>query len=229
MPRATARLQVTTAFLAIAAGLVGFASLEFMLEAIQEDFSMTPDQTIVVGQISSGASLFAVFLAGALADRFGDRPVLEVASVAAALGAIVVGVAPDYRVLLGGLCLSGIGTIAMAIAGLSVLGTTYPDRADRARAFGIFAVVAPVVSIVVPMAAGVLVPGVGWRSVVALWLAVAVATFVLSCRSLSVRAVAKGQIELVTPMLAGVALAGIALSVSFVNTKSESSAHSVPP
>lgn len=230
MPRATARLQVTTAFLAIAAGLVGFSSLEFMLEAIQDDFAMTADQTIVVGQISSGAALVAVFLAGALADRLGDRRVLEVASALALVGAAIVGVAPDYRVLLAGLCASGIGTVAMAISGVAVLNGTYPDRADRARAFGVFAVIAPVVSIVVPLVAGVMVPRLGWRPVVLLWMAVAMATWVSTRRTVPRRVDADGpteRVELVTPMLAGAALAGFALAASFVNTKARTDTHSV--
>lgn len=232
VPTATARLRVTTAFLAISAGLIAFTSLEFMLEAIEDDFALTPDQTIVVGQISSGAALVAVFLVGALADRFGDRRVLEVACALAAVGALVVGLAPEYRVLLAGLCLSGIGTIAMAITGVSVLDTTFPDRARRARAFGVFAVIAPAVAIVVPLVAGAAVPGVGWRLVVVSWIAVAAATFLLARRSLagstlaSASAPASALVEFVTPAVAGVALAGIALTASFVNTKARTDAHS---
>lgn len=216
-----------TAFLAISAGLVGYTSLEFMLEAIQVEFAMSPDQTIVVGQISSGASLFAVFLVGALADRVGDRRVLEVASMLAALGALVVGASTEYRVLLVGLCLSGIGTIAMAISGVAVLDTSFRERTGRARAFGIFAVVAPVVSIVVPIVAGVMVPNLGWRSVVVLWIAVAVATFLLARRTVPPHAGSIERVELVTPTLAGVALTGVALTASFVNTKARVGAHSV--
>jgi MFS family permease len=147
---APTRLRAETAYFAVSAGLVGFASLEFMLEAIREDFSLTPDQTIVVGQISGGACLLAVFLVGALADRLGARRVLEVATLIATL---IVGLAPERQVLLVGLSVSSIGTIAMAIIGLSELNRMNPDPADRARAFGYFAVVAPVVSIIVPLLA----------------------------------------------------------------------------
>lgn len=225
---------MTTAFLAISAGLVGYSSLEFMLEAIQDEFALTADQTIVVGQISSGAALVAVFLAGALADRLGDRWVLEIASAVALFGAVLVGVAPDERVLLAGLCASGIGTMAMAISGVAVLNGTFPGRRERARAFGVFAVIAPVVSIVVPLVAGVMVPRVGWRPVVLLWVVVAVATWMSTRRSVPPRpasAVEGGReradrVELVTPMLAGVALVGLALATSFVNTKSQTEAHS---
>ena len=68
---ASVQMKTATAFLAIAAGLVIYSSLEFMLVEIQTDFSMSPNATIVVAQIATCASLFAVFLAGALADRLG--------------------------------------------------------------------------------------------------------------------------------------------------------------
>jgi len=36
-------MKTATAFLAIAAGLISYSSLEFMLVEIQADFSMSPD------------------------------------------------------------------------------------------------------------------------------------------------------------------------------------------
>ena len=41
-------MKTATAFLAIAAGLVIYSSLEFMLVEIQTEFSMSPNATIVV-------------------------------------------------------------------------------------------------------------------------------------------------------------------------------------
>ena len=221
------RLRATAAYLAVSAGLVGFASLEFMLEAIQVDFSLTPDQTIVVGQVSGGACLVAVFVVGALADRVGARRVLEVACIVAAAGAIVVGLSPVQQVLLIGLSISSIGTIAMAIIGLSELDRMSSGRARRARAFGAFAVIAPVVSIIIPLVAGVMVPHLGWRSVVTIWIGVAVCTFALTRRAVPERTDAPVRVELVTPMLAGVALAGLALTASFVSTNTRTREHMV--
>ena len=45
---ASVQMKTATAFLAIAAGLVIYSSLEFMLVEIQTDFSMSPNATIVV-------------------------------------------------------------------------------------------------------------------------------------------------------------------------------------
>ena len=162
---AITRLRATTAYLAIAAGLVSFSSLEFMLVEVQSEFALSADATIVVAQIAAGACLFAVFLSGALADRLGERRMLEWAGLLFCVGAVLVGVAPHVTLLVLGLSIAGVGTIVLSIVGLAVLRATFPDPGRRARAFGGFAVVAPVVSIVTPLVASVVISHTNWRLV----------------------------------------------------------------
>ena len=220
------RLRVTTAFLAISAGLVSYTSLEFMLEAVQKDFSMTSDETMVVSQIAAGACLFAVFLTGVLADRLGQRRVLTIASLTFMAGALLTAAAPQPGVLLAGLCVSGVGTIAMAIVGLAILDTTFTERRARARAFGMFAVVAPVVAITVPLVASPVVSHVGWRWVTALWCALGIAAVELARRALDAHSAPSQGQELLTPILGGAALAGVALTVSFARLSASTGQHS---
>lgn len=211
------RLRTTTAFLAIAAGLISFSSLEYMLVEIQENFSMSPEATIVVTQIAVGASLLVVFLAGALADRLGDRRLLSWASAAFCVGAVVVGLSPHQLTLIVGLSIGGIGSVTMAIVGLSVLNKTFPDRAQRARAFGLFAVIAPLVSIVIPLLSSAIIPHSSWRLVTVVWVAVGLGTSLLIRRTLSSDSGHSLRTELLTPTLAGLALSGIALAFSFAS------------
>ncbi|MEX1218158.1 MAG: MFS transporter [Acidimicrobiales bacterium] len=222
-------LRLVTAFLAISASLVCFASLEFMLVAIQKDFSMSADATVALAQISAGACLAVVFLAGSLADRLGDRTVMTVACIGLATGAFIVGLSSSSTVLLLGVSLTGMATITMAIVGLSVLNKIFETTADRARAFGVFAVVAPVMSITVPLLAGLIVPRAGWRSMTVLWVAVALTTLLFARRTLRCaspnRASDSQRLELFTPLLAGLALAGIGLTFSFININSRSQQH----
>ena len=226
MPRSQLlQVRTVTAFLAIAAGLITFSSLEFMLVEIQTDFSMSADGTIVVAQIAAGASLVAVFLAGALGDRLGDRRVLMWASAAYCVGALIVGVAPNVVVLVVGLALGAIGSVVMAIIGLSVLNKTFPDRAERARAFGAFAVIAPAVSIVVPLLSSAIIPHSSWRAVIILWVLVGLASVQLARRALPKDHEALRSSELATPTLAGIALSGIALAVSFVGLSPKNASH----
>lgn len=218
--RAAVRPSALTAYLAISASLMSFSSLEFMLVEIQKDFAMSADSTMVVAQIASASCLVAVFLAGALADRVGNRRMLEWSSALFCLGALFVGVAPNVGVLVVGLSVAGIGTIVMSIVGLAVLNATYPDKAERAKAFGVFALIAPVVSIVVPLVVSAIIPLSSWRVVTALWIAVGLATSALARHSLRPIAHAEADApsarsELVTPTLAGIALSATALAFSF--------------
>ncbi len=221
----SSRLKATTAFLAIAAGLISFTSLEFMLVAVQEQFALSANGTIVVAQIAAGTSLLAVFAAGALGDRLGNRRVLVSASLVYCLGAVIVGLAPHTTLLIIGLSLGGIGSITMTIIGLSILNQTFPAKAQRARAFGLFAVIAPVVAIVVPLLSSAIVPRLGWRPVAIVWVAVGLTVFFLATRSLPTGGDDRVRSELFTPALAGLTLSAVALTFSFATANAHTSAH----
>jgi MFS family permease len=222
---ASVNLTTATAFLAIAAGLISYSSLEFMLVEIQTDFSMSPNATIVVAQIAAGASLFAVFLAGALADRLGERRVLTWASAAFCFGAVTVGLSPHESTLIVGLAIGGVGSIVMAIVGLSVLNKTFPENAQRARAFGLFAMIAPVVSIVVPLLSSAIIPRSSWRFVTILWVLIGLGTLLLVRGTLPKGTGSSVRSELVTPALAGIALSGVALAFSFFSISPKDAHH----
>ena len=66
----TRRLRVATAYLALSASALILQTVEFMLVAIQEDFSLTAGATAALTQLAAGAALLVVFVAGTLLDRF---------------------------------------------------------------------------------------------------------------------------------------------------------------
>jgi DHA2 family multidrug resistance protein-like MFS transporter len=220
------RARTATAFLALSAADLTFQCLEFMLEALKEDFSMTSNETVVLSQVSFGSCLLVVFLVGALADRVGDRLVLMVSSGIFCFGASLFAVAPNDKALIVGQAVCGIGTIAMAIIGLSILNKNYSDPSQRAKAFGLFAVITPVVAVVSPLFASLIIAHLGWRSVTATWIVLGLAVFFLAKNSLPKSNDQSERIELLTPTLAGIALAGIALTFSFLEIDVDSSAHS---
>jgi MFS family permease len=220
------RARTATAFLALSAADLTFQCLEFMLEALKEDFSMTSNETVVLSQVSFGSCLLVVFLVGALADRLGDRLVLMVSSGIFCFGASLFAVAPNDKALIVGQAVCGIGTIAMAIIGLSILNKNYSDPSQRAKAFGLFAVITPVVAVVSPLFASLIIAHLGWRSVTATWIVLGLAVFFLAKNSLPKSNDQSERIELLTPTLAGIALAGIALTFSFLEIEFDSSAHS---
>ncbi|MFM9134264.1 MAG: MFS transporter [bacterium] len=214
----TRRLRVATAYLALSASALILQTVEFMLVAIQQDFGLTASATAALTQLAAGAALLVVFAAGTLLDRFGERRVLGGASLAFCCGALVVALAPGYGFLLAGLGIAGVGYTVMTVSGIAILKEAIPDVRGRALAFGAFAVIAPVVSILSPVVTALIVPAVGWRFVPVLWVIVGATTLALVLRTPATQAEAAPRREMVTPWLAGLALAAFALMASSLVT-----------
>jgi MFS family permease len=127
--------------------------------------------------------------------------------------------------MLVGQAVTGVGSVSLSIVGLSILSSEYPDVKHRARAFGVFAIVAPVVAIVMPFVSSVIIDASGWRWVTLVWIVLAIVTVRLGDRCLpDVHDVAR-RAELTTPTLAGITLAGIALAFSFLRVHVKSGEH----
>ena len=142
-------------------------------------------------------------------------------------GSALVGVSPHVSTLMLGLSVAGVGTIVMAIVGLSVLTSTFPQRAQRSRAFALFAVIAPVVSVVIPLVTSIVIPVAGWRTVTLLWFALGGTVIALARRALPPRIGAAERRELFTPVLAGIALSATALVCSFLTAGVKNPEHNV--
>lgn len=106
-----------------------------------------------------------LLLCGGLGDRLGHRRVFlaglglfTVASAACAL-------APNAGFLVGARLAQGAGAATMVPASLALLGALHPEPGARARAFGVWGGIAGVAAAAGPVLGGVLVWGVGWRTV----------------------------------------------------------------
>ncbi|MFD9209291.1 MFS transporter [Streptomyces sioyaensis] len=128
--------------------------------------------------VCAGLLLFC----GGLGDRLGGKAVflggLLVFTVASAGCAL----APTVTVLVVARLVQGLGAALMVPASLALLRTAYPERAARARAFGIWGTVAGLAAAAGPVLGGVLVTGLGWRSVFLLNLPVGLVALLLALR-----------------------------------------------
>jgi MFS family permease len=110
----------------------------------------------------SAASLFAMVMAGEVADRRGPTGPLAFGMVAFGVGSAIAGVAPDMAVLLVGRAVQGIGSGCAIVAAYVVIGKTYPEDM-RPRVFTAMSGAWLVPGIAGPAIAGVLADTVGWR------------------------------------------------------------------
>ena len=207
---------VVAAFLALAATYFTMASSDFVLAATQVDLAYTIDAANSLSFAPSAGSLVIVFLVGSLADRWGPRPMLLGASAIFAVGAALVCLAPSLIWVVAGRMLDGIGGVAMTIVGLSVINTTFTESKERARIFGLYAALTPALFIISPPLAAFLVDLVGWRGAVVPWILIGAATFIATLRYVPGGHESKTG-ELLTPLCAGLVLAGLALGAMNVN------------
>lgn len=102
---------------------------------------------------------------GAFSDRLGGKRVyaagLAVFVVASALSAAT----SSLGMLIAMRALLGAGGAALVPASLSLLASAYPDPARRTRAFGVWASVTGIAMAIGPVAGGLLVDSLGWRSI----------------------------------------------------------------
>lgn len=207
---------LAAAFLAVAGGTFTQASFEFMMVPLQSELGLSVDQITGLSLIPAAASLTAVFIVGSLGDRVGPRRMLMVASIIYAVGALLVMAAPGWAAVVLGRAVGGIGGVALAVTGLAMLNEVAGDEQARGRLFGYFAAVAPATFLVGSVLASVMSAYSSWRLVPVVWLGIALVIFVVARRVPTRESASDARGELWTPLLAGVALAGIGLAAALI-------------
>lgn len=210
------RLLVVCAFLACATTLVAEATSEYMLVPIQADLSLSTDETNRLALLPDLAGLIAVFLAGALAVRFGRRLLVMAGSISFGVGAVLAALAPNVLMLMSGRVLCGLGSVTLSVLGLSLINVTFTEPAHRARAFSALGALTPAVFIIAPTISALLSDTVGWRFVPLIWIVGAVILLVLAQVSIAPDTGPPTHQEIVTPLLAGFALTSFCLAAATV-------------
>ena len=207
-------MMVVTAFLAVAATSVSWATFEYMVVSIQTEMGLSVDVINAIARVAEGASLLVVFVAGSLGDRLGRRRIIIAGASAFCLGAVLVAVAPGAVELAVGRAVGGVGGTLMTVTAVAVVKETFVDERQRSKVFGLYAALTPAVFIVTPPLGAKMTETLGWRSVPLLWLALGAATLALTVWAVP-RAPGSGERgELATPLLAGAVLSSVALGIA---------------
>lgn len=142
--------------------------------------SVTGLQWVVDGYsvVFAGLLLFC----GGLGDKRGGKPVFLAGLVVFTLASAGCGAAPTASGLILARLVQGVGAALMVPASLALLKSAYPDKAARARAFGVWAAVSGLAAGAGPVVGGVLVAGFGWRSVFLVNIAVGAVALALTTR-----------------------------------------------
>jgi EmrB/QacA subfamily drug resistance transporter len=106
-----------------------------------------------------------LLLGGSMADRFGRKRLFTIGLAGFSLGSLLCSLAPNVGSLIGLRMLQALGGCMLTPVSLSIVRNTFTDAKERARALGIWSGIFGLAVACGPVAGGVLVSGVGWRSV----------------------------------------------------------------
>ncbi|MEJ2861751.1 MFS transporter [Actinomycetospora flava] len=199
MPRSAAARSVATmstgSFVIVAAslatlnllvvfdGLVVTVALPAMAQALGTDAPAT-SWVITAFAVPLGGTLL---LGGRLGDRVGTRPCFVGGLVLFALGLVGSGLAGTFPVLLAGRVLQGLGA-GLALPNTFALASAIPAQGRRSAVFAASAVAGSSGSAGAAVVGGLLVDGLGWRSVFLVAVPVALGTAVILWRRLPAEA-----------------------------------------
>jgi DHA2 family methylenomycin A resistance protein-like MFS transporter len=145
--------------------------------------SITTLQWVVDGYTMVFAGL--LLLAGGLGDRFGARRAFLAGLVVFTAASVACAAAPGPAALVVARLAQGAGAALLVPSSLSLLHTSYSDGAVRARAVGVWGMVGGVAAGAGPVLGGLLVAGLGWRSIFLLNLPVGVVAYLLTRRTVA--------------------------------------------
>ncbi|MFD9633447.1 MFS transporter [Streptomyces violascens] len=103
--------------------------------------------------------------AGATADRWGRRRVFLTGLTVFTLASLLCGLAPSGGWLIAFRAMQAVGGAMLNPVAMSIISTSFPEPALRARAFGVWSSVYGASMAAGPLVGGLLVGTVGWRAI----------------------------------------------------------------
>ena len=150
------------------------------LPSIQRDLhaSVSGLQWVVDGYTLVLASLLV--LSGSTADRFGRRITFQAGLATFTIGSLLCSLAPSLGWLVAVRMLQAVGGSMLNPVAMSIITNTFTDRAERARAIGVWGAAVGVSLALGPVVGGLLIASVGWRGIFWVNIPVGVAAIVLT-------------------------------------------------
>jgi EmrB/QacA subfamily drug resistance transporter len=106
-----------------------------------------------------------LLLSGSMADRFGRKRIFQLGLSLFSLGSVACAMAPGVGWLIAFRALQAVGGSMLNPVAMSIIVSVFTDRRERARAVGVWASVIGITVAAGPVLGGLLVSGIGWRSV----------------------------------------------------------------
>ena len=137
-------------------------------------------QWVVDGYALALASL--MLAGGTFGDLRGHKRIVLSGFVAFGLGSLACGLAPSTGALVAARVLQGVGAALLLPGTLAIITQAFPEPAAQARAIGVWAGLGSLALPAGPLLGGLLVQGLGWRSVFLLNVPIVTLAFSASVR-----------------------------------------------
>ncbi|EMF00367.1 MFS transporter [Streptomyces mobaraensis NBRC 13819 = DSM 40847] len=172
---------------------------------------------------------FAAFLltAGAMGDRFHPGRIFVAGFGLFAAASLACGAAPSLGVLVAARVAQGVGAALIVPSSLSLVNAGFPDPARRARAISLWAAAGGLALALGPVVGGLLVDGLGWRSVFYVNVPLAAVGILLArtdARPAPVRTASRRSLDLPGQLFAVVALGALTAAAVEANSRGLTSA-----
>ncbi|MEV6941384.1 MFS transporter [Streptomyces sp. NPDC051172] len=123
-----------------------------------------------------------LMLSGSTADRIGRKRVFMAGLIIFTAGSLLCSLAPNLDSLIAFRMIQAVGGSMLNPVAMSIITNTFTDPAERARAIGVWGGVVGISMAAGPLAGGLLVESVGWRSIFWVNLPVGLAALLLTLR-----------------------------------------------
>jgi EmrB/QacA subfamily drug resistance transporter len=150
------------------------------LPSIQHDFHASVSDLQWTIDVYSLVLACLLMLSGSMADRFGRRRVFQIGLVLFVLGSLLCSLAPGLGWLVAFRGLQAVGGSMLNPVALSIIANTFTDPKERGKAMGVWGSVFGLSLALGPVLGGLLVSGVGWRSIFWINVPIGVAVIVLT-------------------------------------------------
>ncbi|RAG81909.1 MFS transporter [Streptacidiphilus pinicola] len=166
-PAVTARrrLILATSCLSMFITALDNSIVNLALPAIHQDLNASVSSLQWIADAYTMVLATLLLTAGATADRWGRRRVFLTGLAVFTVASLLCGLAPSGGWLIAFRALQAVGGAMLNPIAMSIISTTFPEPALRARAFGVWSSVYGASMAAGPLVGGVLVGTVGWRSI----------------------------------------------------------------